>query len=113
MILPQVALHLNGCVGIVQGLSVAYKVIAHVRCPAWRRGEGQVFGFTGLMEQDAVDVGERVGKVEPLYGMEVNVSFSADDSCVALHVLVGVVAVGLHTVEPLCEDVIVDEVGKQ
>lgn len=56
MVLSQVALHLYGRVGVVEGRSVAYDIVSDVGRPPRCRRVGQVFRVGGLVQLHAVDV---------------------------------------------------------
>lgn len=113
MVLAEVALRLQRDIGVVQNAAITDKVVAQVTRKAGRGCPWEIFAFARLMELHAVDIGERVLEVEAADGMDIHTRLTSEHAGVALVVLIGIVALGLHACQLLSEDIVVDEVGKE
>ena len=113
MVLTQVALGLQGKVGVVQNFAVADEVVTQVAGEARRRCPREIFALVRLVELYTVDIRERVLEVEAINRMEVYARFSAEHPRITLAVLIRIVAFGFNVRQLIREDIVVDEVGKK
>ena len=113
MVLAQVALGLQGNVGVVQNFAVTDEVVTQVAGEARCRCPGEIFALVRLVELYTVDIRERVLEVEAIDRMEVYARFSAEHPCITLTVLIRIVAFGFNARQLIREDIVVDKVGKK